>query len=156
MSGGARIRLEELSDDFRKQALAQLEAWRGGSQLVADHRLLGVPQTAGSMADDLEAPWPGKEKVLQAACERVLRCSGWQFFHMPGHAAIGNPCGWPDLIAFGPGQRVLLIELKTARGVVSDRQKKTFDALAALGWPVHICRNVRHVEWLIKNNEERL
>ncbi|MCX7003874.1 MAG: VRR-NUC domain-containing protein [bacterium] len=138
--------LAKLPADVRRQIEQKL-------LLVNSHRQESNHQ---QMLDALEAPWPGKEKVLQAACELVLRCSGWQFFHMPGHAAIGNPCGWPDLIAFGPGQRVLLIELKTARGVVSDRQKKTFDALAALGWPVHICRNARHVEWLIKNNEERL
>jgi hypothetical protein len=134
-----------LPEEYQAQARKQLAAV--GRRKNVEHSTLNVECRSGQK--ETEA-WTGTEKELQWAVERLLRIAGWKWFHMPGASAIGNPCGWPDLIAFGPRGRVALIELKTARGVVSDRQAVLFEALRALGHTVHVCRSVAQVSRLIK------
>jgi hypothetical protein len=129
-----RLRLEDLPDDMRQQAAAQLTAPKA---------------TAPDRVEDAAK----SEKGLQVAAEHLLRRLGWKFFHMPGAAAIGNPRGWPDLIAFGPDGRLLLIELKAAKGKLSAMQTWTFDALKTLGHTVHVCRSLTQVEKLITGEQ---
>lgn len=52
--------------------------------------------------------------------------------------------GFPDILAFY-ARRCVGIELKTARGVLSDDQKFMFPLIAAAGIPIHICRSVEDV-----------
>lgn len=131
-----RLRLEDLPVDMRRQASAQMTAPAPAAK----------PDVKSAV--DVDA-WAGREKDFQAAVETLLRRFGWKYFHMPGAAAIGNPRGWPDLIAFGHGGRMLLIELKAEKGKLSQLQTWTFDALNTLGHTVHVCRSVEQVESLI-------
>ncbi|GEM_PF-2436852 len=136
-----RLRLEDLPVDMRQQAVAQIA--------VPKYRWDDVAPLA-----KIEE-WAGSEKDFQAAVEKLLRARGWMYFHMPGAAAIGNPRGWPDLIAFGPDKRLLLIELKTARGKLTDLQVQQFTRLAVKGNTVHVCRSVEHVERLLDGGSHR-
>lgn len=47
-------------------------------------------------------------------------------------------------------QKVYLVELKTATGKVSERQKIVFDDLGEQGFPVHILRSREDVEDFIR------
>jgi hypothetical protein len=53
--------------------------------------------------------------------------------------------GVPDRIVF-LNQKVYLVELKTATGVLSPRQVVVFDELGEQGFPVHILRSKEDVE----------
>jgi hypothetical protein len=53
--------------------------------------------------------------------------------------------GVPDRIVF-IGQKVFLVELKTATGKLSPRQILVFDDLGEQGFPVHILHSKEDVE----------
>jgi hypothetical protein len=53
--------------------------------------------------------------------------------------------GVPDRIVF-IGQKVFLVELKTATGKLSPRQVLVFDDLGEQGFPVHILHSKEDVE----------
>jgi hypothetical protein len=63
------------------------------------------------------------------------RCYKWQ----------STITGVPDRIVF-LNQKVHLVELKTATGVISPRQVVVFDELGEQGFPVHILRSKEDVE----------
>ena len=54
--------------------------------------------------------------------------------------------GAPDLTLFLPGGRVLLVELKAPKGVMSDAQKDLHPRLAALGHVVCIVRSLEEMK----------
>jgi hypothetical protein len=65
-----------------------------------------------------------------------MTSKGWR---TPVSGTIGE--GWPDLFLCRPRDRsVLLVELKTNRGKVSDRQDATIDQLRECGLTVLIWR----------------
>lgn len=53
---------------------------------------------------------------------------------------LGAQAGWPDLGIFHAG-RVVLLELKRERGVLSPAQKLLHPRLAAAGFPVSVCHS---------------
>ena len=133
-----RLTMEELSQ-LKPNLRMQVE-----NSLRRDRQL-----PAARQHEDEGARWTGSEKELQALVERLLQLNGWMYFHMPGVAARGNPCGWPDLICFGPRGRVLLIELKNSKGKMSATQHRRFVRLEQLGHHVHVCRSVSAVRRVI-------
>jgi hypothetical protein len=56
--------------------------------------------------------------------------------------------GVPDRIVLLP-KRLLLVELKTPKGVISERQKLVFERFEELGHPVHVVRTREEVEQLL-------
>ena len=62
--------------------------------------------------------------------------------------------GVPDRIVF-LNQKVYLVELKTATGVLSPRQVLVFDELGEQGFPVHILRSKEDVEDFINGACEK-
>jgi len=54
--------------------------------------------------------------------------------------STGLTAGEPDLRVYGPGGRVLFVELKTPKGRMSDAQLTRHAALAALGHDVRVLR----------------
>jgi hypothetical protein len=73
---------------------------------------------------------PETEASFQAAVVDLARLRGWRIHHArPARTAdgwrtaiIGDP-GWPDL-ALARGPRLILAELKSARGKTSDDQRE--------------------------------
>jgi hypothetical protein len=61
----------------------------------------------------------------------------------------GYCAGWPDLEVFWRS-RVFLIELKSARGVLSDAQRETHRRLEYQGFPVLMCRTPEGVECALR------
>lgn len=57
----------------------------------------------------------------------------------------GVVSGFPDLIVAIPG-RVLFLELKAPKGVLSDAQRDLHPRIRALGHPVHIVRSIEDAE----------
>ena len=126
--------LEQLRPDLRHQASAQI----GPCNAITLPAMLDVPHYQNM-------PFEGNERVLQREAEHWLRAMGCMVFHMPGILAVKSYGGWPDLIVLAPGGRLLLIELKTAKGKVSPRQQEVFDAIERLGHTVHLARSVGDV-----------
>lgn len=103
------------------------------------------------------------EKVFQQICEAHLLRLGIMYLHLTTHVcrmiggkfhtiAIGGMTGYPDLIVFIPKGSVLLVELKTEKGKLTDEQKIIFPALESAGYPVHIVRDLQAFKDLIVNS----
>ena len=68
---------------------------------------------------------------------------GWKTqAKMKSHGVLA---GWPDIQVFYD-QRVVFIELKAPKGVVSKNQKSAHKMLEDAGFPVYICRNIDDVQ----------
>lgn len=50
--------------------------------------------------------------------------------------------GWPDRCVLLPGNKVVWIEFKTPRGVLSPQQEFTHRKMRQAGHVVHVCRSV--------------
>lgn len=87
---------------------------------------------------------PGPESKLQAKCEKWLKDHGFPFlsFRQSGKVKTVLPAGWPDLICVLRG-KVRFIELKAAKGRLSDEQKATRIAFLHLGHYIHECRSFK-------------
>jgi len=74
---------------------------------------------------------------MQAALEEHLRAAGWRFYHAwnSQHSAPG----FPDVIALR-GDRVLVAEIKTAKGRVSREQRAWLAAFELTGVEAHLWR----------------
>lgn len=57
---------------------------------------------------------------MQAALEEHLRLTGWRYYHT--HDSSRSVAGFPDIVCLR-GDRVLVAELKTAKGRVSREQQ---------------------------------
>lgn len=153
----ARFTLDQLPPDARKQAVSQLvtvgsivpacscypatcEGCRGGA-LPAPTKPVIFPDVPHYCKEHFK----GNERVLQREAEGYLKSIGCLVWHMPGIVAAKSFAGWPDLIVLAPCGKLLLIELKTATGKVSDRQRDTFALMAELGHTVHVCRCIGDV-----------
>jgi hypothetical protein len=77
------------------------------------------------------------ERHLQAALEEHLRAAGWRFYHAwnSPHSAPG----FPDVIALR-GDRVLVAEIKTAKGRVSADQRQWLEGFQCAGIPAYLWR----------------
>jgi len=67
--------------------------------------------------------------------------------------SMGTQFGWPDLEIFAPDTathnglpQCLFIELKLAKGKLSDKQISIRDSLISAGFPWALCRSVEEVE----------
>jgi VRR-NUC domain len=74
---------------------------------------------------------------------------GWRWAHFrPLRTAHGwrvpvsgtGGAGWPDLVLWRPGDRVIYVELKTGRGRLTAEQRVVLDSLAAAGAEVYAWR----------------
>ena len=90
---------------------------------------------------------PGKESVLQSKIEAWCKSWGRPFLSFRQskrpHGRHLIPDGFPDMIIFSPGGIVLLVELKSGIGRLSDEQVATRLALMALKHEVHVIRSFR-------------
>lgn len=82
------------------------------------------------------------EKELQDAVLSDARLLGWLAYH-PYSSKRSVP-GFPDLVLVR--ERVVWCELKSARGVVTEEQKRWHQALRAAGQEVYIL-TPREREW---------
>ena len=88
----------------------------------------------------MTAPQPS-ESAFQAAVVDLALLRGWLVHH--DHDSRRNPGtpGFPDLFLLHPRTgEVLVAELKTHKGRVSQQQQRYIDAFAAAGIVVHIWR----------------
>ena len=65
---------------------------------------------------------------------------------------ISSVTGVPDRIVLLPNQPVLFVELKTATGVLSPRQKLVFEQLADLGHQVFVLNSTQAVDSFIEEH----
>lgn len=77
------------------------------------------------------------EKQLQTYVLELARALGWLVYHP--YDSRRSQEGFPDLVLVR-NKRLLFVELKSARGKVSDAQKKWIAALTETGTDVHIWR----------------
>jgi len=77
------------------------------------------------------------EAQLQAAIVAMARHLGWRIYHTRN--SIGSDAGWPDL-ALVRGSRLVLAELKTAKGRLSPFQERWLEALEATPAEVFVWR----------------
>lgn len=91
----------------------------------------------------------------------------FEFFHIPNEAALANSgnrsqihrmrissalkkmglkTGIPDLCFLMNGGKVFFIEMKSEKGVLNKNQKFRIPILEGLGFPVHICRDLKGVK----------
>lgn len=112
--------------------------------------------------DDITHNWP--EWMIQAYIVQELRRDGYLVIgdmaagkRNPGKAkAVGLIAGHPDLSIWLSGGMVILIELKTSKGVLSKEQKEHHARLKTLGHNVYTVKatcpanglsQVRHIIW---------
>lgn len=100
------------------------------------------------------------EKVFQQLCEAYLLRLGIMYLHLTTcvkrmiagrflSIPVEGMTGWPDLLIFIPKGSVLLVELKTEKGKLTDEQKVIFPALESAGYPVHVIRDLQAFKDLI-------
>jgi hypothetical protein len=77
------------------------------------------------------------ESDLQKKCNAELRRRGIRFLHLSHRAREGK--GWPDLV-FALNGHPVAVELKDARGKLSQDQVDTLDGMTANGWHCHVVR----------------
>ncbi len=81
---------------------------------------------------------PMTEKQLTRAVADAAKQFGWMRYHT--HRSDFSPAGWPDEVLCRP-PRLVVAELKSAKGAVSDKQQEWLDALALIpGIEVHVWR----------------
>lgn len=96
------------------------------------------------------------EAELQASVIELARLTGWRYYHT--HDSRRSPHGFPDLILVRLG-RMIVAELKSARGVPTPAQEAWLDDLALVqdrsGGVVEV-RLWRPADWSSGEIEARL
>jgi hypothetical protein len=90
------------------------------------------------------------EKDLMWEIVKAIRQMGWLCFHLDAgslaqtqRAKAGRPPpGWPDLACYGHCGEHVLLEVKTASGVVSEAQHEMHELLHRRGFKVAVVRSV--------------
>lgn len=77
------------------------------------------------------------EAEFQAAVIDLARLCGWLVVHI--RSMVANPSGLPDLLMWRE-HHYLLVELKTERGKISDRQRQWHERAQAHGVTVCLWR----------------
>lgn len=93
-----------------------------------------------------------RESDLQRDCEAWLRFRGIEYLHLSPMAREKR--GWPDLV-FAVAGRPVAVELKTARGRVSQAQEECHVRLTTDGWIVRVCRSVQEMRDVVDQLGER-
>jgi hypothetical protein len=104
-------------------------------------------------------PRPPTEKQLQRMILDYWRGAGLpgtRVAAIPNAGALGQSGltrGLPDLLAYGPHVRgaVLFIELKTAKGTLSDYQKQIHAEMDAIDVSVVVCRSFEEAHDVLVN-----
>jgi len=78
---------------------------------------------------------PGPESVLLSKCTDYLKRHHYRYFH--DYSQRINKAGFLDLYIFLPKKRLVIIELKSGTGGLSDEQKETVSYLLYHGYEVH-------------------
>jgi len=88
---------------------------------------------------------PGPEARLSGKIQKYCKDKGYpcQINRQSRKASGMLTPGWPDCTILAPGGRVLLVELKAAKGRMSDEQKRLKLQAMALGHEVHEVRSFR-------------
>jgi len=99
------------------------------------------------------------ESELQTRVIEVLKLATYIPIRVNSGGRVGRVrlagAGTPDIIALGPGSRVLLIELKTDTGKVSEVQQAWHDKARLYGHDVWIVRNLDDLERALTCNARR-
>lgn len=82
-----------------------------------------------------DTPDPGPESVLLSKCTDYLKRHHYRYFH--DYSQRINKAGFLDLYIFLPKKRLVIIELKSGTGGLSDEQKETVSYLLYHGYEVH-------------------
>lgn len=77
------------------------------------------------------------EKAFMQAVIDSARLHGWLVYHT--HDARRSEPGFPDLVLLR-GPQILVFELKTERGKLSDAQKRWLSAFEAAAVPTYVLR----------------
>ena len=94
-----------------------------------------------------------KERDIRKQIQDYLRWTGWFVYY--NLAGLGSYPGLSDLVAVKDG-RVVHIEVKTPKGVQSDKQKKFQRKLEAAGGEYILARSVADVEHLAGKKQLQL
>ena len=97
-------------------------------------------------------PEDALQKSIVSYCRLVLP-AGWLVFSVPNGSnksisaariakETGLLAGVSDLIVIGPNRKVLFVEVKTAKGVVSPEQYKFLESVRVMGFHGAIWRSV--------------
>ncbi len=80
------------------------------------------------------------ERALQAAIVQAAGLLGWNLiFH--AWLSVHSTAGFPDLVMLHPGQqRILVVECKRERGVVTEAQRRWLDGFQACGMAAVVWR----------------
>lgn len=79
---------------------------------------------------------PESEASIQKRIVAAAKMLGWTVYH-PAYS-IGSDPGYPDLTCVHPTRGVLWLELKSAKGRVSERQEHWIGELAAAGQRAYV------------------
>jgi Holliday junction resolvase len=101
------------------------------------------------------AYFPRRESDLQRAIVQALSYAGWLVMHIPNQSTRGRQRwaglmpGAPDLVAVRRG-RVVFLEVKAAKGKVSEKQSEVHDLLRLHGMDVRVVRGLDDIMDLIQ------
>ena len=87
-----------------------------------DHLIITQRMNPAPNAFSNDTPDPGPENKLLNKCLNYCKERGFPVWH--DRSRKKNQPGWPDLIIFMPRGRVILIELKSAKGVFRNEQQQ--------------------------------
>jgi len=87
--------------------------------------------------------WRTERELLRAVL-KWLRAQGCLVLHLYGFFV--SQSGWPDVIALCPAGRLLLVELKTAKGTLRPCQAEFMRRAAVLGHDVIVARSLGEVQ----------
>ena len=66
------------------------------------------------------------EKQFQEQVRDLAKIFGWKYYHT--WRSIHSPAGFPDCVMVR-GERLVIAELKSEKGIISDKQQEWLDAL---------------------------
>ena len=67
------------------------------------------------------------EKAFESQVKDLAKIFGWLYYHT--WRSIHSPAGFPDVVMVR-GERIIFAELKSEKGVVSQKQQEWLDALS--------------------------
>lgn len=90
------------------------------------------------------------ETVIRIAICKFLKQLGWAVWDMEQNRPTRQTAGFSDLVALGHG-RVLFVEVKTAKGILSPAQTVFGAEVAANGGTFLVWRSVKDAwDWLAR------
>lgn len=123
------------------------ERWTELDLQINEQRRNPAPNTFSNHTPD-----PGAESDLLNKCLEYCRERGYPVWHDRSRGK--NQPGWPDLIIFMPGAKVILIELKSIKGIFRQEQQQLARQFMYLGHEYHKIKSwKRFVEIVYKNNK---